>query len=190
MRQFQARFDWVACLCLATAACTGAIESATEFAARGGSAGPESSPSTNGVGGTGPATGVYKVGSAPANCPSNTPQAGPPPPRRRLTSAEYNATVHDLLGDTTTPAASFPRDSLNGALFDNDSAALGVQALLTQYCNDAAKALAKAAVGNLSTLVPCDPAKCDATCASGFVKTFGNRGFRRPLTPEEVTRYT
>ena len=73
---------------------------------------------------------------------------GPAPPRRRsrsplrrLTRAEYNNTVRDLLGDRSAPADRFPPDEVSGG-FSNNAAVLGVSPLLAEKYQEAAEALA------------------------------------------------
>jgi hypothetical protein len=108
---------------------------------------------------------------------------------RRLTHAQYNNTVRDLLGDQTGPAAQFPQeDFVNG--FKNQVEAQGMPALLAEAYGAAAERLARNAFrgGDPNRLVPCRPA--EATCAERFVRSFGQKAFRRPLLPEEKTRYT
>ena len=53
-------------------------------------------------------------------------------PLRRLTRFEYNATVRDLLGDTTQPADAFPPDEVRSG-FDNNSAVVAVSPALAEH---------------------------------------------------------
>ena len=111
-------------------------------------------------------------------------------PLRRLTHSQYNNTVRDLLGDQTRPADAFPQeDFVNG--FKNQIAAQDISPLLAEAYNGAAERLAKSAfLGGLDSnrLIPCMSAA--AGCAEKFVRSFGLRAFRRPLTPAETARYT
>jgi hypothetical protein len=111
------------------------------------------------------------------------------PALRRLTHSQYNNTVRDLLGDQTRPADAFPQeDFVNG--FRNQIAAQDISPLLAEAYNTAAERLAKSAfLGGQDTnrLVPCKPTT--AGCAENFVRSFGLRAFRRPLTTIELRRY-
>jgi hypothetical protein len=108
-----------------------------------------------------------------------------PSPLRRLTQPEYNSTVRDLLGDTSSPASAFPPDQRQGD-FSNTAVALTVSPLLAQSYQTAAEALATTAIGHLSTIVACDTtAMGEDACATKFITTFGKRAFRRPLTQDE-----
>lgn len=112
-----------------------------------------------------------------------------PSPIRRLTPAEYDNTVHDLLGDTTAPGAhTFPPE--NEALgFDNNADVQGVDVLRADKLIDAAAALAAAAP--LATFAPCaTQATVPANCGTTFIATFGKKAFRSPVTAEETTRLT
>ena len=104
-------------------------------------------------------------------------------PLRRMTRVEYNNTVRDLLGDDSKPADAFPADE---NLFGFASGA-SVSPLLAELYMNAAEDLAATAAGKLDTLLPCDPgALGEDACAREFVKPFGQRAFRRPLSATEV----
>ncbi len=104
---------------------------------------------------------------------------------RRLTQAQYNNTVRDLLGDTTHPADSFPPDETAGT-FSNNASSQTVSPLLAQGYQQAAEALAAQAVTNKAKLLPCDPSKGEDSCVRQFVQTFGKRAYRRVLTSAEI----
>jgi hypothetical protein len=112
------------------------------------------------------------------------PKPGPAPVRR-LTRAQYNNTVRDLLGDTTHPADDFPPDQSVGD-FSNVAINQTVSALLAQGYESAAEALAAKAVANLPAILPCDPQQAgEDACAKTFISAFGKRAYRRPLTADE-----
>lgn len=110
-------------------------------------------------------------------------------PIRRLTRFEYNNTVRDLLGDTTSPADALPpEEEVQG--FNNQAAALTVSDLLVEQYMKAAEAVSERATQNLATLMP----DCDAStdgegaCADRFIDEWGAKAFRRPLEADEKTR--
>jgi hypothetical protein len=106
-----------------------------------------------------------------------------PAPLRRLTNAEYDNTVLDLLGDASKPASAFPADeTLYGF-----AAGASVSPLLAELYMNAAEKLAATAAGKLGALLPCDPGAIgEAQCATQFIEHFGKRAFRRPLEQVEV----
>jgi Protein of unknown function (DUF1592)/Protein of unknown function (DUF1588)/Protein of unknown function (DUF1587)/Protein of unknown function (DUF1595)/Protein of unknown function (DUF1585) len=128
-------------------------------------------------------------------CASIAPCATDVTAMRRLTHSQYNHTVHDLLGDQTNPANQFPQeDFVNG--FKNQTSAQSVPPLLAEAYSAAAEKLARNAFRggdvnhDVNHLVPCRPrAPGDSQCAAQFIRAFGAKAFRRPLTPTEVARY-
>jgi hypothetical protein len=102
-------------------------------------------------------------------------------PLYRLTNLEYNNTVRDLLGDTTHPADQFPLDEDDRFLYRR---AAQVATLDADRLREAAENLAKAYA----------PAPCsgggEPACATQFITTFGQRAYRRPLLPDEISRLT
>ncbi len=111
---------------------------------------------------------------------------------RRLTHSQYNHTVRDLLNDQTQPANRFPKeDFVRG--FKNQSEGQGISPLQAEAYSKAAERLAIAAFrgGDHLGLLPREPkSPDDKQCAEEFVRSFGLKAFRRPLTENEVTVYT
>jgi hypothetical protein len=111
-------------------------------------------------------------------------------PIRRMTRVEYNNTVRDLLGEESHPGSSFvPEEEALG--FNNQATSLGVTQLLAEQMMNAAEAIAAKAVSNLPALMPyCDAATAgEDACATMFIERFGKRAFRRPLAPDEASRF-
>ena len=118
------------------------------------------------------------------------PQAAPPAfaPVRRLTHIEYDNTVRDLLGDTTAPATAFTADVAQDG-FTNNAVALSVSPALAEQYLAAAQKLSKTATGKLQELLGCNAAGAgEQACVQQFIRDFGKRAWRRPLTTEEQTR--
>ncbi len=111
---------------------------------------------------------------------------------RRLTHAQYDNTVRDLLGDYSRPAERFPpEDYVDG--FKNQLTGQGMPPLLVETYSTSAEKLALNAfrIGDVNGLIPCKPASfSDAKCRDAFVRRFGLRAFRRPLSDDEVKRYS
>jgi hypothetical protein len=140
---------------------------------------------------------VGTVGGDAPSPPGGTPPAGAGPvdqgvpdhvPLRRLTRAQYDNTVRDLLGLTGTPAAGFGIDEQEGGFNANSRAPL--KELQIEKYQQAAEDLAAKAVANLARLTSCaPPARTDTACVDELLATFGKRAYRRPLTAEEIDRY-
>ena len=157
---------------------------------------------TGGAGGAGAADGsggsrpptATDVASLASACVPGTINPGPSP-LRRLTSYEYDNTVHDLAGLSMSPSTgapfsmAFPPEAY--AVFTNVADYQSVSDQLVEAYSTAAEEIAAAAVSQLGMLAPsCDPATMGAmACATSFIGAFGKKAFRRPLTTDEVASY-
>lgn len=176
------RFGLAASLVLLSA-CTGRIEGgdAAELGSPGidtPSGNPGNEPS--GAGQQPPITSL----PTPSACKSNSPG---PRALRRLTAAEYTATLKDLFGDASVPLTTVFSDP-NVLGFSVDSHALVVQGLNAQQLMDQAESVAKWAVTtHLDKLTSCT--SMDATCRQSFIRDFGKRAHRAPLSDADVATY-
>ena len=87
--------------------------------------------------------------------------------------------------------ADLPPDSRpEGYGFDNNSDARMVSDLHLEGYRKGAAIAAKQVTDHLSSVLPCDPGGGrNSVCAAQFLKTFGLRAFRRPLSDSELLRY-
>lgn len=111
---------------------------------------------------------------------------------RRLTAAEYDATIEALLGITDSNSELVLPEDLRSP-FDND--------YTQQQVSEALISSAELLAGNLAGQVIADPAlrgqivSCtpsgagDEACFREFISSFGRRALRRPLAIEEVDRF-
>lgn len=106
-------------------------------------------------------------------------------PIRRLTRAEYNNTVEDILGDETEPGEIFPPEA-RALGFNGVAEAQSVTSLLVESYLEAAQGIAERATGELDGLLGCDPS--EEQCVEDFIRRLGGLAYRRPLQDEEVTR--
>jgi hypothetical protein len=107
----------------------------------------------------------------------------------RLTHVQYLHTVQDLFGIEDSLDISFAPDALNGFSFDT-SADFRVDARLGPQYRAMAERLADRAVTDdavAARLVTCDRAA--PGCVDQFLTTFGERVFRRPLEPDELSTF-
>jgi hypothetical protein len=172
------------------AASTGGATGTGGFAGAAGASG-----SNTAVGGAAGAAGAAATGGTGANA------ALLPARIRRLTNAEYDASVQALLGTAKAPSVelSFPPDARQGPANSPAGAAFTVNdaqrvdPVLADKLDAAAQALVAEAraSGKLAELAPCaDPSGAGEECATTFVRSFGKRAYRRPLDDAEVSGLT
>lgn len=137
-------------------------------------------------GGSSSGAGTPPVTSLPAASPCRSDSPGPRA-LRRLTAGEYAATIKDLLGDPNVPLTTVFNDpTVLG--FSRDNHALVVQGLVGQQLMDQAEAVAHFAVtSHLDRLSSCTT--MDATCRQSFIRGFGKRAHRAPLSDADVATY-
>jgi hypothetical protein len=111
---------------------------------------------------------------------------------RRLSRAEIDRSLRDLVGDETAPATRLLAEDLY-APYDNDVATQTASSALIDSLEGMASDVAARVVGDAALrdrLVPCKPAAAgDAACFRRVVEGFGRRAFRRPLAPAETDAY-
>jgi Protein of unknown function (DUF1592)/Protein of unknown function (DUF1588)/Protein of unknown function (DUF1595)/Protein of unknown function (DUF1585)/Protein of unknown function (DUF1587) len=158
----------------ASLACTGAIDD--------GNGDPEGEPPPGGrVQPTPP--------SEPGFGPGAVVESAGPQQLRRLTIAEYNNTVRDLLGDGTAPAREGTLSvDLPTAVGFVSGARITTSVDASQFL-DLSQKLSEGAAQRLAMLLPqgcaAPAANAEEGCARQFIKQFGLRAFRRPLVAEE-----
>ncbi len=108
-----------------------------------------------------------------------------PAPLRRLTRAEYDRTVEDLLDDNSAPGSAFPPEA-RALGFNGVAEAQTVTSLLVEAYLSAAETLADRASADLEGLLGCDAMEAD--CVEDFVARFGGLAYRRPVTEGEAAR--
>ena len=109
----------------------------------------------------------------------------------RLNTAEYNATVTDVLGTTMQPAnANWSGGEIDG--FDNIASTLSVDDAQYNLYVDAAEGIATDVFASptlRAKIVTCTTAD-DMTCVKSVISKTGLKVFRRPLADAEVTTYS
>jgi hypothetical protein len=114
---------------------------------------------------------------------------------RRLTTQQYANTVRDLLGPRATPGALEPDPSSDDEFLLTSVAVARVvpsARAIDQY-DASARDLARqifADPARRQELVGCTPQNADDACIRRFLAGFGRRAWRRPLTDEEIGRYS
>lgn len=104
-----------------------------------------------------------------------------------LTRYQYENTVQDLLGVTPDVTNNFPVEAIVRGFDNNASKNVVTSRHVDEYLG-AAETLAERAVAQRrAQLLSCDPGS--AGCAERFIKDFGLKAFRRPLTAAEQSSY-
>ncbi|HVR62479.1 MAG TPA: DUF1592 domain-containing protein, partial [Polyangia bacterium] len=186
---------WVV-LSLSAVACTGAIGGPSS---PGGSPGGGAGAGQNGSGAGGPGMvvgpavlGGRSADDVLASCGAPSPGRAP---LRRLSNAEYRNTISDLFASVpsvlslvSTATQTFPPEPQSLG-FRNSADYLSVPSLAAQAFLDAADQFSQAAA-QAPGFVTCASGVKDATCASAFIASFGQKAYRRPLTADDTARYT
>jgi hypothetical protein len=159
-------------------------------AGRGGTGAQTGGTGATGSGGTLPGTG----GSAAAGGTAGAPPSGISLDGRavyyrvvRLTHPQWEASVRDLLKLDALPGLSmgFVGDPPEGTFSNNERALYVTSTLRTDY-QRAAETLATQIAGDAASITRVTGGTTDAAT---FIRTFGRRIFRRPLTTQEEEKY-
>lgn len=135
-----------------------------------------------------PEGGAPGASGGPAGAPVLTLS---PPALPRLTEVQYRNTLADLLG-TTVPAMPVEPDTKPYLFYTIGAASTTLSELGTQLYEEAADAVTRAVFqdpGRRAAFVGCELAAPGDACAADFLKRFGRRALRRPLTAEELNRW-
>lgn len=101
---------------------------------------------------------------------------------RRLTRTEYKHSLADLLGVTIDVDKIFPPDENTFGF----AVGTGVSFLRSQLYMKTAEQITTGL--KLDTILPCKVAEGDDACAKNFIRDFGQKAYRRPLTSQEQDR--
>jgi hypothetical protein len=122
---------------------------------------------------------------------------------RRLTRAEYDRTIRDLIGLDLDLARDLPADGAGGEGFDTTGDTLFTSPLAIEKYMAAAETIAQAVLADDDTALTRDALVARARlliadhtetlpprqAARAVLERFMPRAFRRPVTPEEVDKY-
>lgn len=137
----------------------------------------------SGAQGSGGSAGLAGSATLP---PGTEPVALLPARIRRLTDAEYQASVSALIGSGAEGVgADFVPDSRQSGFTVNE--AQRVDPVLARQLASAAETLAADLRLHVAERAPCaDPAGGADACATTFIRAFGEQAYRRPLGDDEV----
>ncbi len=144
------------------------------------------------IGQTGDPRGDGAPPGGPAGPPAVDPLIAIESGMRRLSQAELDNTLHDLLGETSAPASRLLNED-EFRPFDNDyTIQQASEALITSLealAEDVAERLVNDAPRR-DAVVGCTPASAgDEACFRTFLEGFLPRAFRRPVTTADVDVY-
>lgn len=104
---------------------------------------------------------------------------------RRLTNAEYDASVKALFATKLELLEDLAPDARQAGFTVNDSQR--VDPVLAKQYSAAAEELAAEVMANVDSVAPCSNTVAEAeSCAQEFIESFGARVYRRPLVAEET----
>lgn len=139
-------------------------------------------------GGSGGNAGAPGTGGPPLVDPLLAMESG----ARRLTQAELDNTLRDLLGENTAPASRLLNED-EFRPFDNDYTIQQPSDALITSLEVLAQEVAERTVddpGRYAALVPCIPASSgDEQCFREFLASFLPRALRRPVTADDIGAY-
>jgi len=110
----------------------------------------------------------------------------------RLTQRQYRNAVGDLLG-SPLPAVELEPDTNPYLFMSIGATSTSLSELGTQQYEEAADALTATVwddAARRDALIGCTPVTADDACGQGFLADFGRRAFRRPLSADELARWT
>jgi len=108
---------------------------------------------------------------------------------RRLTAAQYQASIADVLGSDIVVAGRLEPDNRRNGLLAVGSSYVSVTGAGFEQYEAIARNVAEQALDPVhrEALVPCQPrAASDDECAAEFIRAIGSRLLRRPLADEDV----
>lgn len=122
-----------------------------------------------------------------------SPQPGSPPgdptavqPLRRLSHTEYEHTLRDLFPGLQFELPTLPADALVDGFSNNVLAQVPSDLLTEQYFKAALSIAQTLTTSQVAALSSCSSG---LDCAEGFIRDFGRRAFRRPLSEQEVETF-
>jgi hypothetical protein len=173
-------------------AATGSGGSGASNTSSGGSGASNTSSGGSGAGGNGSGAGSGSSstgGSSGLDTPACTPGIPATSQIPRLTNAQYDRTVRDLLGVTGLAASGNAAPSSLLATDQSGSLSqLGWSAYQTVAQMIATQVMADPALK--ANFMKCTPAGDGSSCLHDTIVDFGRRAFRRALTADEVASFT
>ena len=112
---------------------------------------------------------------------------------RRLTQQQYQNTINDIFGSDIKLSVALEDDETTAMFMSIGASRVGTSDRGVEQYHDAAFDIATkvfAHAASYETLSKCAPQASSDPCISTFVKTMGEKLWRRPLASDELSRYT
>jgi hypothetical protein len=113
-------------------------------------------------------------------------------PMRRLTQQQYKNTIGDIFGSDIKLNLPLEEDETTAMFMSIGASRVGTSDRGVEQYHDAALDIATQVMQHASSydaLSKCSPQSNSDPCITAFVKSFGQRLWRRPLGDDEVSRY-
>ena len=128
--------------------------------------------------------------STTAGIESAKAQAGTVVAMRRINESQYRHAIADIFGNLEVKGRFEPEKRVHGLLAigaaETSISALGFQQYYTMARTISAQVISPANYDKMIPCKPADPKAADDACAEAFVRKYGSRMFRRPITDAEV----
>jgi hypothetical protein len=137
---------------------------------------------------------VHPPGAVAAAATAEPAAEAGPPMLRRLTEAQYRATIASVFGPDIPVVGRFERGWRSEGLIAVGTSEAGLSPFSIEQYHLSAQGIAAAVVSEerRQALVPCRPGSAkrfDRRCARTFVDHYGERLFRRPMTSAETDHW-
>jgi hypothetical protein len=180
-------------LAVASLACTGRImDGRAQGAGAAATPGPAAGSAGAPAGGPGTA-GAGNAGGVVPPPPADLVFVPEPASLRRLTVAQYQASVNDVFGAPIAFTTDLEPDTELSGFSSIGAATVGLSAHATEQFETASIEIAQKALADPArrmALAGCTPAGVtDDACTRKLLQTVGRRAWRRPLTDEETGRF-
>jgi hypothetical protein len=168
--------------------CVGQIPSGGDGKSNNGTGGPGNGTGGSGAGnGTGGGGGNVLVDPPPAACMKPTLAK---PRIWRLTKNQIRNTLMDLANFSPPTIAELPSETRLDGDFANQAAKLTIAPLVADQYFTIGNELGAQVVSKSADFVTCPVANLAGACLTSFIKGFGQKMWRRPLTDVEVGKLT
>lgn len=163
--------------------CTGSV-----IGPEGGEPGGVGGTSAGGQGGSNAGT----AGGSAEACNANDALVPLLGASQRLTTAQFNNSLHALFPALTIEPQTLPTGASKTSLFDNDANAQVAAPVLVEQIHKTAESVSALVAANRDKVLPCKPSSAaeESACGKTFVTSFLEKAYRRPATTDDIDAAT